>query len=113
MLVDGALDLREAFFKVMFAPLVDKPAIEKQFISETLPLWMGYFEKLKLKNPGNFFVGKKLSIADIAIFDSLTNIDLMRKGIVRKSETLKKFLEAFESQPKYAEYRKSKRYHAN
>lgn len=110
MIIDGTEDLRGKYYYVTHAK-VGKDELEKEFNETILPVWIGYFENLKKKNAGDFFVGKRVSIADIAAYDILFDCDAISNGLVKKSASLKSFLEAFEKQPKYAEYRKSSRYH--
>lgn len=109
MILDGSTDLRDEFYRVKF----NKNPIEakKNFIENTIPKQIIYFENLKKKNNGDWFVGNKLSIADITAFDILFNLDEFTNGLIKKNEILKKFIENFESLPKYSEYKKSSRFY--
>lgn len=63
ILVDGCEDLKKAYFAVVY----NEKAMEavKVFQETTLPTWCDYFETLKAKNEGDYFVGNKISIADV------------------------------------------------
>lgn len=110
MVVDGTYDLRS---KLYDATIDNKnaEADTKVFNETILPTWLDYFAKLKKRNEGDFYVGKKVSIADVAVYDVLYECNVAAKGKVLENETLKKFMESFEKIPKYAEYRKSPRWH--
>lgn len=107
MIIDGVMDLKVMYFKASYFKDID----EEEFKTKTVPTWLKYFEDLKKKNEGKWFVGNKLSIADIAVYFILSDIDIYYDGLVKKNnDVLKQFLEDFSSQPKYAEYVKSSRY---
>lgn len=63
MLLDGCEDLKKSYFAVVY----NDKAMEavKVFQETTLPTWCDYFETLKSKNEGNWFVGNKISVADV------------------------------------------------
>lgn len=109
MVVDGTYDLRDKLYAAQFSE--NKEADLKTFSETVLPIWLGYFENLKKRNEGDFFVGNKVSIADIAVYDVMYECNVNCNGLVWKNATLKAFFDAFEKIPKYAEYRKSPRFH--
>lgn len=107
MIIDGAADLKVLYFRASY----HKDINDEDFKTKTVPTWLKFFEDLKKKNEGKWYVGNKLSIADIAVYYILAEMDMYCDGIVKKNNAiLAQFLEDFSSQPKYAEYVKSSRY---
>ena len=51
-----------------------KPFIEK-FISERLPMFFNYFEKVLDSHPGEYIMGGKLSYPDLTLFQALRVIE--------------------------------------
>lgn len=111
MIIDGAEDFRSKYYQCTHAS-EKKEELKRDFIGTVAPQWIGYFENLKLRNEGNWFVGKTVTIADIAVFSVLQEVNIFTDGLVMENETLKKFYDNFAAQPKYASYVKSERYHA-
>jgi len=80
--VDEALDLGEEINELLSPSLHEqdterKMAMRKVLVDETLPRWLGYFERLLMAN-GNtgFIVADRLSVADLKVYwvcDFLTN----------------------------------------
>lgn len=108
MIIDGSYDLRQKYNQTYYISNTEES--KKDFIENVIPQWIDYFERLKNKNDSKWFVGKRVSIADIAVFDVLNDIE-EKSGLIMKNSTLKKFMIDFKSQPKYEEYVKSNRYH--
>jgi glutathione S-transferase len=80
--VDEALDLGEEINDLLGPSLHEqdterKMAMRKVLAEETLPRWLGYFERLLVANGGTgFIVGDSLSVADLKLYwicDFLTN----------------------------------------
>lgn len=108
MIIDGSYDLRQKYNQTYYISNTEES--KKDFIENVIPQWIDYFERLKNKSNSKWFVGKRVSIADIAVFDVLNDIE-EKSGLIMKNSTLKKFMIDFKSQPKYEEYVKSNRYH--
>jgi len=64
---------------------------KEKFVSEVLPKWLSYFEKLLQQNVnGNgFIVGNRLSYADIALFNTIDTIQLGFPNSVNTVRTFK------------------------
>ena len=69
MVYEGVIDIRNAQNALRSVPEDKKAAETETFTSKTLPLWLGHLEKLLVSNHGGdgYFVGDKLSLADIAV----------------------------------------------
>jgi len=65
-------DMVKAFFEKDEAK---KAEMDKKLADETIPRFMGYFEKLLKENGSNgFFVGSALTLADMALYDIIDSI---------------------------------------
>ncbi|XP_046575250.1 S-crystallin SL11-like [Haliotis rubra] len=65
-----AEDLRDYFVKIYHEK--DEPkknALRDKFDNTDLPRFLGYFEKLLTDTDSSYFVGNKLSLADLAVYD--------------------------------------------
>eukprot|EP00695_Tsukubamonas_globosa_P002233 TRINITY_DN3340_c0_g1_i1.p2 TRINITY_DN3340_c0_g1~~TRINITY_DN3340_c0_g1_i1.p2 ORF type:complete len:229 (-),score=128.73 TRINITY_DN3340_c0_g1_i1:157-771(-) len=69
MIVDGVNDLLADALKVMFAPADQKEAAAAKFTTEQLPKHLGNLQNILNKNATGYFVGSKLSWADIAVYN--------------------------------------------
>jgi len=70
MIVDGLGDVRAKYFVHRALPADQQDAAKAKFGTETLIEWLGYFERILSENNHGqgFFVGNKLSLADITFF---------------------------------------------
>lgn len=83
--VDEAMDLAEDIYNVLAPSMAEndeekKLAMRKKLAQVTLPIWLGYLERLLVAN-GNtgFIVGDSLSVADLKLYwmaDMFTNGNL-------------------------------------
>jgi len=80
--------------------------------STTLPKWLGYFEKLFKSGKGTFFVGDSLTLADIAVFNSLDILVNPEHGSYPKCldsfATLREFYNRIAARPNIAAWLKSR-----
>src|SRR5262249_32626686 len=98
MIIDGLGDLRS---KHRTAESGDDAA-KKTFATETLPQWLGFFEALAAKGQNGFFVGGKISLADIATYYVLDQIAAKHAGALDKFPKLKAHHAAIGARPKIA-----------
>lgn len=110
MIIDGAEDLRKKLYHVTHTT-INQDVVLKEFLEEILPPWIKYFENLKMKNEGDWFVGKDLTIADIAVFTVIQEVNLPTRDAPLESPIIKQFYKTFCAIPKYAAYSKSPKYH--
>ena len=105
MVVDGVSDLN---FKVWTAFLVpeDQKVTEIKKLKETVyPQQMGYFENLlKANGNNNYFVGSKLSLADLAFFNLINSLEVGFGGALKPeiSTTIAAHRDAVAARPRIA-----------
>jgi glutathione S-transferase len=63
-------DLRLETRKLVTTPAEGRAAVRKELLESTLPRWLGYLDKLLKQNHGGagFFVGERITVADLAVF---------------------------------------------
>lgn len=110
-IMDGTIDLKYALYPKV---LSNNDSLKKKFGEDsatetTLPHYLYFFDKLKAKNEGDYFVGDKVSIADICVFDIVSAVNEFDAGCYDKYEHIKSFMDHFSKLPKYVEYAKSDR----
>jgi len=83
-----------------------KAELKAKFTNETLPKWVGVFEKFLKENAGGkgFIVGKHLSIADVALFDFFTSNSKDYPNALDKAPLLKALFERIGARPRLALY---------
>jgi hypothetical protein len=97
--VDEALDLGEEINELLEPSLREqdnekKMAMRKVLVDETLPCWLGYFERLLVANGRTgFIVDDSLSVADLKLYwicDFLTNgsLDGIPTSLLDRFETI-------------------------
>jgi glutathione S-transferase len=69
-------DIRMETRKLVTTPAEGRAALRKELVESTLPRWLGFLDTLLRQNHGGtgFFVGEKVTIADLAIFVLLEGI---------------------------------------
>eukprot|EP00026_Physarum_polycephalum_P016068 Phypoly_transcript_16901.p1 GENE.Phypoly_transcript_16901~~Phypoly_transcript_16901.p1 ORF type:complete len:241 (+),score=48.53 Phypoly_transcript_16901:67-723(+) len=65
--VEGCRDFSQAVRKVATVPAEQKEQTWKETASVEVPKWLGFFENILKKNGTAYFVGKKVSLADLFI----------------------------------------------
>eukprot|EP01104_Vermistella_antarctica_P013837 TRINITY_DN425_c0_g1_i1.p2 TRINITY_DN425_c0_g1~~TRINITY_DN425_c0_g1_i1.p2 ORF type:complete len:228 (+),score=73.55 TRINITY_DN425_c0_g1_i1:53-685(+) len=100
VLVEGTQDALNKLVPLVFGGEPNPDAVTK-FLTEVAPVWLGHFEAVLPE--GEYFVGNKLSLADLAVFLVL-EILANREGVVSafpKLSALKAKVEAVEGVSKY------------
>jgi len=108
--VDTTTDLREKMVEAHFKPEDQKAAAQKDFQEKTLATILPNLEKFAATNkekPG-FFVGSKLSLADVHFFSILENLKGNVPNILSTYPTLTKIFDNVAANPKIAEYIKKR-----
>jgi glutathione S-transferase len=108
---DVVTDLREKAFAMHFTP--DGPAKDaavKDFAEKTLPSILPNLEKVAAGNPekSGFFVGGKLSLADLHFYAVLEAIKPSMPNILAQHANLSKLYDKVGASPKVAEYIKKR-----
>ncbi|XP_052099380.1 glutathione S-transferase 1-like [Mytilus californianus] len=71
-----------------------KPDIEKNLMEVIYPRFLGHLEKLLDKNNGEWLVGDKLSVADLAFFDLMNRLTAKKgNSVFESSLKMKKHLD--------------------
>jgi len=88
-----------------------KTELKTKFTNETLPKWVGIFEKFLKENDGGkgFIVGKHLSIADVVLFDFFTPNSKDYPNALDKAPLLKALFERISARPRLASYLASRK----
>lgn len=102
MIIEGTDDIRINFFK-MYSNIADGVESKTTFTSNkknlfsdtTAPTWLGYIEKIKAKNSGNFIVGKSVTIADCALYDMLDIMYCANADILKPFPTIVAYMVFF------------------
>ncbi|KAL6067596.1 Glutathione S-transferase P [Balamuthia mandrillaris] len=68
---EGVVDFGSVSISVVFAPEGSKAQLLVKLLSEDLPKWLGYFERALAKSGTGYFVGDKVSYADLQLFIAL------------------------------------------
>lgn len=110
VILDGTNDIRVKYYDAIFHG-TDEDKLKLK--NEIIPLWLGYFEKIKEKSVGEWFVGEKPSIADCYMFDILDVLNTYDEGCVKNYEKLNEFMEFFSNMPNIKNYLDSDRRNKN
>jgi len=103
MVVDGVIDANTAL------NTANKDASKKtQFWDESLPSWADHMEKILKKNQdankSDFFVGKEITYADLAVFNFVDGLLRTKSDAFEKYPLLKTHYEKIKSRPKIAKW---------
>jgi len=87
---DATTDLMGLWFKQVFGGDEDKKKAHEDNAKTQFPHWAGLFEKhLKANNDGKgYFIGDKLSLADIAVFNIWDQIHSTNPDVLKEFPTL-------------------------
>ncbi|CAM9405255.1 unnamed protein product [Chrysoparadoxa australica] len=78
--IDGMIDIQMAIRPTIYEKNLQRRAkLGKELAAQTLPMWLGYMEKLLQKGGGEFFVGGSLTICDLVIF---TRMKWLQSGVL-------------------------------
>mmetsp|Transcript_1894 Transcript_1894/g.1791 ORF Transcript_1894/g.1791 Transcript_1894/m.1791 type:complete len:221 (+) Transcript_1894:62-724(+) len=111
-LIDDAEDLRQASYKCMISWGASQELADA-YIAEVLPKHLGNLERQLKASEGIFFLGDKLTIADIAVYDVVARFCCDREPTaLDEFAALKKFKEDVESNEGIAKYHASDQYAA-
>lgn len=92
-----AEDLRGEAYK-SFVPWGATPEVVEAFINKVLPLHLGNLERQLKLSSGDYFIGDKLTIADIACYDAIVNFGSNRViGALDEYAALKAWADKVES----------------
>lgn len=87
--VGGVGDMRSAYSDFAYNPAsVADESVRAKYISEYLPKWLGYFEKLLQRAGGQYFGGSAFSFADVMVFDILDHNLRVEPACLAKFPTL-------------------------
>eukprot|EP01116_Phalansterium_solitarium_P018240 TRINITY_DN476_c0_g1_i1.p2 TRINITY_DN476_c0_g1~~TRINITY_DN476_c0_g1_i1.p2 ORF type:complete len:205 (-),score=84.45 TRINITY_DN476_c0_g1_i1:96-710(-) len=101
VVIEGLNDLRAKWY-AMNSAKENKEAIDAEFYEKTLPLWLGHFEKLLAASGTGYFVGNKITVADIAAFNVFALKPRLREGAFDAFPLINAFAEKIASEPKIA-----------
>eukprot|EP00698_Gefionella_okellyi_P020825 TRINITY_DN6618_c0_g1_i1.p1 TRINITY_DN6618_c0_g1~~TRINITY_DN6618_c0_g1_i1.p1 ORF type:complete len:224 (-),score=41.71 TRINITY_DN6618_c0_g1_i1:168-839(-) len=84
--LEGVDDLRLKLMPLRTCPEAQRADERNKFVSEVLPQWLGFFERLLARNNEGkgFFVGSRVSYADFAVWlmlEMLRDNELNAKGV--------------------------------
>jgi len=84
---------------------------KEKYLSEVLPVWLTHFERLLQKNHGGsaYFVGNRMSIADIVAFDLLSLQEDLSPACFASYPLLQRFLNRMQQRPNLKNYLSSSR----
>jgi len=102
MIVDGVSDWKNAGYNAWFAPQEEKEQKLKDFRDVKCPFFLDKFEALLQNGGSEFFVGGKLSWADLAVFECLESFDHLVG--VDKHPLLAKLRATVEARPNIKKY---------
>jgi glutathione S-transferase len=97
-----------------YGALVYDSAFEQKrtkYVEEVLPVWLGHFDRLLLRNQNGsgFYVGSKLTIADIVAYDSLSlQLDLA-PACLQPFPVLQRYYQRIHARPAIQSYLMSPR----
>jgi len=106
--VDAISDVRSKYIAVRNASEDKKEAEKAKFANETLPQWLGFFEKWLKANGGEYFVGNSISLADFMVFNSLANQKNEFANAFSDCPNLLSFLDKVASRPRVAKWIKAR-----
>ncbi|KAL6048725.1 Glutathione S-transferase P [Balamuthia mandrillaris] len=111
---EGVGEFATAGLKVIFAPEgANKAELLAKFLSEDLPKWLGHFDRALAKNGTGFFVGDKVSYADVGLLVTLNFVFKLLEGAREVFEGFSQVKAAYEkvaSLPKIKAFYDSKPY---
>eukprot|EP01116_Phalansterium_solitarium_P007682 TRINITY_DN20506_c0_g1_i1.p1 TRINITY_DN20506_c0_g1~~TRINITY_DN20506_c0_g1_i1.p1 ORF type:complete len:203 (+),score=57.97 TRINITY_DN20506_c0_g1_i1:123-731(+) len=102
LVLDGLLDVRAKYFASRDSTPENKQAKADEFNSKTLPLWLGYFEKLLAKENTGYYVGNSITLADLHAFNFLTTLINNIPGALDSAPLVKAHYDRIGSSPKIA-----------
>jgi len=106
--IGGFEDLLQKYGQLIYDP--DFQTKKEKYLSEVLPVWLAHFERLLQKNHGAvYFVGNRMTIADIVGFDLLSlQMDLSPSAFV-SYPLLQRFVHHMHQRPNLKNYLSSPR----
>jgi len=113
MLQDEAYDFRNKIIDTAYILGDDYTGAFQQFKIDTLPHYLDSFESYLINRDNkNCFVGGRLCLVDFILYELFWQMTLMVPGSILDNNrpTLYAFINAFEKEPKIANYKKSKNY---
>jgi len=80
----------------------------KEMTNDTLPKWMSFFEKIVSSNKSGWAVGNSYSLADLALYNALTNLVNRFPAALDKSPSLRALVDRVGSRPGVAKWVKER-----
>jgi len=110
-LLADATDFKEGAYK-SFVPWGATPEAAESFMNEVVPLHFGNMERILTESGTNFFIGDKLTVADISIYDAVENFACSRipGDILENFPKLKEFKSRVEENSGIAAYLASEKF---
>lgn len=76
-------DFLQAALKVRFGPEDKKEELGKEFKTNQLPKFLGWLETLLKENGNGYFVGDKVTVADVVAYDFIANVETQNAGCLK------------------------------
>ena len=111
-LIADAEDLRTKAYQSFVNWGASKETAEA-FVSDVVPLHFGNLERQLKESSGDYFIGDKLTIADIAVYDAVTNFASNRipgEAAFVGFDALKAWAKSVEANPGVSKYMASEQY---
>eukprot|EP01098_Paradermamoeba_levis_P002026 TRINITY_DN1235_c0_g1_i1.p1 TRINITY_DN1235_c0_g1~~TRINITY_DN1235_c0_g1_i1.p1 ORF type:complete len:253 (+),score=66.79 TRINITY_DN1235_c0_g1_i1:94-759(+) len=105
MLLDQAMDLRNAFVRVIYGSNFDQNVV--QHLSQTAPRFFASFEKYL--GDKNFFLGSEVTVADFHLYEMFDQHRLLEPTSLDAFPHISAFVKRFAALPKIAQYLASDR----
>ena len=107
VVIDGVGDVRTKYNPVRSAAADKKEELSAEFFNKTLPEWLHHFENW-LSRSGDYFVGKRLTLADIYFFHYISTLLNDNAAVVDKFPKVKALIKRVADEPKIAAWIKSR-----
>jgi protein disulfide-isomerase-like protein len=103
LVIGGFEDLQQKYSQLVYDPEFEVK--KHKYISEVLPVWLAHYQRLLMRNGGvGFFVGNRLTIADIYGYDILTLQLELVPNCLQQFFSLQQFYARMESRPNISTY---------
>jgi len=107
MITGGSEDLRLRYSRLVYDPEFDQK--KSEYLQKTLPEWLSHFNRWLVQNKGEYFVGNRLTTADLAMFDVLSSNLALDPKCLKPFPELETFFLRIASRPSISKYLASDR----